>query len=689
MRYLTRNNVNPNQKPNIFIVSDKYEEDFEIISRKIRQICDCSIWFPDNEFSLNDSSTEDMIKQSRLVIFLLNKGYLLREGPMLSKTLDLVKSNLIPILPILLENGIEKQYNIVFGNIQFLSQQITDNTVLSFDEKLKRYINSVIEPEELLRKIIHAFDKFVFISYRKRDRSDAQRLIHLIHDNDICRDIGIWYDEFLTPGETFPEEIQKAIIDSGLFIMAVTSKMTDIPNYVLNEEYPFAKKHNKRVIPVEISKTDKERFYSLFGLDLYSIEESLNILVKWIDPNSSKLINNEKEHLFFIGLAYLNGIYVESDTKKGISLIQQAANQGLFEAIEKLTIMYSVGQGVIIDYKTAFKWAKKGLELAKKDYCSASPEKGAFYRYISCLKRLGSLARKNGDKKLSNDYYLLASDTIQNEIRCSNDLILSKLFNLIQLYELGIIEYELAYNLENIDIDKSIETYLIAIDYFKNSRWNNPYENIAICHLHIGVLYKKKKAYISAATYTKYAYDYFFTLDDKTYSASYYHGLAAYNLAEIEYQQEIDTAVIHAKEAVKIFELLYLETNNKSILYPWFDATFFLAKIMLNNGNEDNAYNTLLQLIDITCEMDTHFDYENEHDTENEIRLCECLSIACYYAAIVAGIRNDNETVFHFLTESQFALWRLQRLCPGEYDDCLQEVETLLEKVEQELNNYP
>lgn len=34
MRYLTRNNVNPIQKPNIFIVSDKYEEDFDIISKK-------------------------------------------------------------------------------------------------------------------------------------------------------------------------------------------------------------------------------------------------------------------------------------------------------------------------------------------------------------------------------------------------------------------------------------------------------------------------------------------------------------------------------------------------------------------------------------------------------------------------------------------------------------------------------
>ena len=42
-------------------------------------------------------------------------------------------------------------------------------------------------------------------------RRYAQELMRLIHKNEFCRDIAIWYDEYLTPGEDFNQEIAAAL----------------------------------------------------------------------------------------------------------------------------------------------------------------------------------------------------------------------------------------------------------------------------------------------------------------------------------------------------------------------------------------------------------------------------------------------------------------------------------------------
>ena len=42
----------------------------------------------------------------------------------------------------------------------------------------------------------HAFDAYIFLSYRKKDRRYANELMRLIHNNPECRDIAIWFDEF-------------------------------------------------------------------------------------------------------------------------------------------------------------------------------------------------------------------------------------------------------------------------------------------------------------------------------------------------------------------------------------------------------------------------------------------------------------------------------------------------------------
>ena len=82
----------------------------------------------------------------------------------------------------------------------------------------------------------------------------------LIHKNPQCRDIAIWYDEFLTPGESFNQEIEKALEKSELFTLLVTPNLINEENYIHSVEYPMAQSAKKQILPVEMEHLDMEEF---------------------------------------------------------------------------------------------------------------------------------------------------------------------------------------------------------------------------------------------------------------------------------------------------------------------------------------------------------------------------------------------------------------------------------------------
>lgn len=79
-------------------------------------------------------------------------------------------------------------------------------------------------------------------------------------------------------------------------------------------------------------------------------------------------IDNSAEHSFLIGLAYLGGIDVEVDRERAVTLIEDAANCGLAEAMEKLVSMYCMGEGVERNYEEAIKWQGKLVDYWRKQY---------------------------------------------------------------------------------------------------------------------------------------------------------------------------------------------------------------------------------------------------------------------------------------------------------------------------------
>jgi hypothetical protein len=214
--------------------------------------------------------------------------------------------------------------------IAMLENMAKDATAISFEEKLGKYLSSVLVSDETAQKIRQAFDAYIFLSYRKKDRALAQKLMRLIHENEFARDIAIWYDEFLVPGEDWSEAIAAALDKSRLFALAVTPNLLEEGNFVKNVEYPAARDAGKPIVAAEVAETDREALKNAFpdlpsvvGAESPALPEALLRALSGIAVREN---DADPVHNFFIGLAYLSGIDVERCPDRALDLITASAD---------------------------------------------------------------------------------------------------------------------------------------------------------------------------------------------------------------------------------------------------------------------------------------------------------------------------------------------------------------------------
>ena len=281
----------------------------------------------------------------------------------------------------------------------------------------------------------------MFLSYRKKDRRHAQRLMHLIHENRQFRDIAIWYDEFLVPGERYDEAIRAAFEKSSLFALAVTPNLLEPKNYVLTEEYPMArsrrqKKGDLEIVPVELyetergdARTERLKMETVYRdippiQDEHQPREMNAALLEALRRISKKENDGSARHRFFIGLAYLCGIDVEVDRDRAIALLESAATdpEPCFDATEKLVDMYINGDGVARDMDKAVGWQKTLCEQYRAEYEKGhSPDEhlGFGTRYFRALMGLSDLLREAGklsDAVASAELALTVAGTLTDEV---------------------------------------------------------------------------------------------------------------------------------------------------------------------------------------------------------------------------------------------------------------------------------
>lgn len=394
LQYVTRQNSTPHGKPKVLYCChpDDFEPFFSEISKDILDKQDCTIWFWGEVEEPPYATLMEELSQMQLFVFPITRKLLCTENSAMDIVFPYAKSHNIPVLPLLQEKGLEEIYTQRFGSLQYLNKYDLDRTALSYGEKLEKYLESVLIGSDLAEKIRAAFDAYIFLSYRKKDRKYALELMRLIHSNPLFQDIGIWFDEFLIPGENFNDVIKAALSKSDLFLLTVTPNLINEPNYIMDIEYPLARQEGKSVLPAELVATDRNSLSEKYEdipscVDAYSDDELSVALLESIKRLAIRDNDASPEHKFFIGLAYLGGVDVEVDFNKAFMLISSAAESGLLEAMQQLSEMYHNGNGVPQDYTKAVHWRKRVADHYANVY-ENKPSKETANRYISALFKL-------------------------------------------------------------------------------------------------------------------------------------------------------------------------------------------------------------------------------------------------------------------------------------------------------------
>ena len=347
-----------------------FDRCFEKLTADIHKTHDCAIFYTaDMTAPIPDAYIEAGLEQMNLFIVPVTLRLLTEPNRAMDEDLACAKKAGATILPFMREAGIDDFYKKpeAFGERQYLSPYSSDLTELRYEDKLKKFLDSVLISDEMVKRIQAAFDAYIFLSYRKKDRLYANKLMRMIHKIPECRDIAIWYDEFLTPSESFSDNIQKMLQRSELFTLLVTPSILEnqadgTPNYIIRKEYPAARTSEKVILPAEMVPTDKDALADKFENLPRCINPADEIAFRdLLLTNLKKLAiaenNDIPEHNFLIGLAYLEGIDMEVDRERGISLITSAAEANQLEAMRKLYDMYSQGYCVPLNYKKALHWA--------------------------------------------------------------------------------------------------------------------------------------------------------------------------------------------------------------------------------------------------------------------------------------------------------------------------------------------
>lgn len=424
LAYLTREMDDPRGRPKVFFSCHPadFEHALPLVSEDVLEQANCAFWYDPtlpSGSSIDEAELLDAIEDMQLVVFAVTSRFL--EEPSRARDVEMphALSKNIPVLPIMLETGLEYQFNETCAPVQVVNRYVSDPTATPYDEVLRTFLSSVLVGDELAAKVRAAFDAYVFLSYRKKDRRHAQRLMHLIHENEDFRDIAIWYDEYLVPGEGFDEAIRVAFQKSSLFALAVTPNLLEEGNYVKEVEFPLARERmneagDLEIVPVEMydlecgdPRTDLAALEDDYvGIphvqDEHVTAELDEAFVEALKRVGKKENDGSAQHRFFIGLAYLNGIDVEPNHERALSLLMDAANaeEPCIDATEKLVDMYLTGDGVAVDVGEAIRWQRQVVSQYGEEYRKnhdPDEHKGFGTKRFKALIRLSDLLRESGD----------------------------------------------------------------------------------------------------------------------------------------------------------------------------------------------------------------------------------------------------------------------------------------------------
>lgn len=351
---------------------DRYYK--ELCKDIFKLVNQCEIWYLEGNETKED--LKFVLKEVNFVVIPITDRLLCADHTDIDMLIQTIVCQHIPVLPIVVEPINNRIYREKFDNIQYLDKYSSEESGISYIDKLKKRLDFCVVGELYEKQIQNAFDAYVFLSYRKKDRVHADYLIRSLHEYDEIRNIAIYYDEFLKPGEDWKDGLKLAIDKSDMFTIIETSNMLNENNFVRKEEYPYAVEKNKRINLIRCEELDEEKIANIFPAaeENMSIKEWERIVSLYRDLLKNKACriseNDDILHRYFVALAYFYGISVEIDRQYAISTIEQILEEesdAPFDAYRQISDMYRFGNGTKRNIRRSVEFRKKYMEAIEKE----------------------------------------------------------------------------------------------------------------------------------------------------------------------------------------------------------------------------------------------------------------------------------------------------------------------------------
>jgi tetratricopeptide (TPR) repeat protein len=301
---------------------------------------------------------------------------------------DLARELSVPIIPLVEDAALFPEFSRLSDAVHGIGMD-DDEYLLKYASQLSSYLYSEKELELIREK---AFTAEVFLSYRKKNVHEAREFMRKLHSIEGFETISVWYDNFLTAGRNFNDEIRGSIKDSDAFVLLVTPDLATEGNYVQTTEYPFARENGKTVIAVEATPTDPARFEALYPgagrpVPVDNRELLRDAFVRTLKPAAAEgPMGGERAYL--LGLAYLSGHGVERDTGRGLRLLEAAAEGDDLAALHAclpLCHRYADGFAAYADHRKAYRYRKKSIELSERLLGAEHPKTAEAYYEMAGL----------------------------------------------------------------------------------------------------------------------------------------------------------------------------------------------------------------------------------------------------------------------------------------------------------------
>ena len=329
-----------------------------------------AIWISDNPKAVPFEENRTEIERMSVFVPLVTSAYLdmakefgIDSDGKCSFSLEKLNKEVTVVVPVFLESNLANDFNKLFGDLQGIDVRNT-RLQLSLETHLENILGDTSLNNEILQD---GFSREYFLSYRKKDRDDALRIMRSVHNTEVGYGAAIWFDDFLVPGENFNDQINDNMINSDAVILSVTPSILEEGNYVKEIEYKNASSV-KEVIPVEAVATDRA-----------GLEMDYEGLEQCIDVEDEELLNErlgrvsykkatkkyEPHDIYLIARAFLAGFHVEKDIDRGLKLLKKSAEQNDINACLHMGFLFLSGRGVQRDLNETVYWYKKAWALLK------------------------------------------------------------------------------------------------------------------------------------------------------------------------------------------------------------------------------------------------------------------------------------------------------------------------------------